>query len=253
MIKKTLLGITIPTETSTTILEQIKKYILLHEDFIHIVSINPENIILAQSDKEFKRIIETAQIKINDGVGVVLAARILGVPIGDRLTGVDLMGRLIQLAGTMRLTVLLVGGRGDLALRLSKCYQEQFPEAKFYGTEGFKNIEKPSKSEEKEILSIVRSCKPNFIFAAFGSPWQELWLARHSNEFKGIICMGVGQGFDVAAGVVQRAPIWVQNIGFEWLYRLFTQPWRWKRQLRLIEFMWLVIKTRYRIFSTASP
>ncbi len=244
-MKNSILGITIEKQSKSDILEQIKKYISTGKEFCHIVSLNPENIVVTQDDKVFKKVIQTARIKIIDGIGIVLAARILSVPIGDRLTGVDLMGRLMELVGNMRLTVLLVGGRGDLALKLAKCYQKQFPEAKFVGLEGFKNIKKPSEKEERRILSIVRSVKPNLIFAAFGSPEQELWLARHKRQFKGIVCMGVGQGFDVAAGIVNRAPTLVQKIGFEWLYRLFAQPWRWRRQLRLIQFMWLVMKQKF--------
>lgn len=246
MIKKTLLGITIPTETSTIILEQIKKYISTHSQFCHIVSLNPENIIISQTSIEFKKTIETAQIHIIDGIGVVLAARILGIHIGERFTGVDLMQELIVLAQKSRLTVLLIGGGPNLALSLSKCYQRNYPEAKFFGIKGFKNIYRQTKNEEDKILSIVRSAKPNLIFAAFGSPEQELWLVRHKRQFKGIVCMGVGQGFDVAGGLVNRAPTWIQKIGLEWLYRLLTQPWRWRRQLRLIQFMWLILQEKLR-------
>ncbi|MDO8609633.1 MAG: WecB/TagA/CpsF family glycosyltransferase [bacterium] len=185
--------------------------------------------------------VRTAQICILDGVGIVLAARYHNIPLGERITGVDLMSDLITQAGNMRLRVLLIGGRPNLALSLSKCYQDKYSEAKFFGTMGFKDIQHPTKTEEAEILAIVRRNKPHMILAAFGSPWQELWLARHSKEFKGIVCMGVGQGFDVAGGLVKRAPVLIQNIGLEWLYRLIAQPWRWRRQLRLFKFMWLII------------
>lgn len=242
---KKLLGISISNHSNNNILEQIEKYLSSHTQFCHVVSLNPENMVIAQKSHVFKKIIEAAQIKIIDGVGVVLAARMLNIPIEEKLTGVDLMDNLIVLAKKSRLTVLFVGGRPNLALRLAQCYQDQFPEATFVGTEGFKNIQKPTRKEELKILSIVRSIKPNLIFAAFGSPWQELWLARRKKEFKGIVCMGVGQGFDVASGMVKRAPAWVQKIGLEWVYRLITQPWRWRRQLRLIEFIWLVTKQKF--------
>lgn len=241
---KKLLGIEVKNQSKNEVLEKIKKYIDLHNQFCHIVSLNPENIVVVQKNNIFKKVIETAQIQLIDGVGIVLAAQILNIPIGMRLTGIDLMKELLELAEKGRLTVLLIGGRPNLALQLADCYKTQFPEANFFGIEGFKNIQKPTKKEENKILSIVRSSKPNLIFAAFGSPAQELWLARCSNAFKGIVCMGVGQGFDVAAHLVNRAPILIQKIGFEWLYRLVTQPWRWRRQLRLIQFIWLVLKER---------
>jgi len=82
------------------------------------------------------------------------------------------------------------------------------------------------------------------IFVAFGSPAQELWLYKHRGKFKGIVCMGVGQGFDVLSGQVKRAPLLLRKIGLEWLYRLITQPWRWRRQLRLVKFLWLVFKEK---------
>ena len=239
-----ILGITVNNESKIDILEQIIKYISQPIGFYPIVSLNPENLVIAQENKEFEKVIKTAQIKIIDGIGIVLAARILGVHIRERITGVDLMEKLSELAGRIRLRVLLIGGGPNLALRLTACYQKKYPKAKFLGTIGFSDIKNPTEIEERQVFDIVRRYKPHIIFAAFGSPEQELWLFRHSKELRGIICMGVGQGFDVIGGIVKRAPVWLQNIGLEWLYRLLTQPWRWKRQLRLIKFIWLIMKQR---------
>lgn len=243
MSKIKLLGFNLNLQSKSEVLEQIIKYIKIGQDFVHIVSLNPENLVIASENKTFKHVIETAQITIPDGIGVVLAARLQGVYIRDRVTGVDLMESMLELAGNMRLRVVLIGGRPNLALRVAQCQQEKYPEAKFFATMGFSDIKNPTKIEEEQVLGIVRKHKPHMIFAAFGSPEQELWLARHSKEFKGIVCMGVGQGFDVIGGIVKRAPQWIQNIGLEWLYRLLTQPWRWRRQLRLIKFVWLVATT----------
>ena len=245
-MQNSILGVRIKDDSKKVILEQIIKYIHQPSGFFHIVSLNPESLVIVQEDKEFKKVIETAQIKIIDGVGIVLAARILGIHIGERVTGVELMEGLMKLAEKMRLRVLFVGGRPNLALRCAQCQQEKYPEAEFFGTIGFSDIKNPTKKEEEDILTIVRHHKPHLIFAAFGSPWQELWLARHSKEFNGIIGMGVGQGLDIIAGIAKRAPIWVQNIGLEWLYRLFTQPWRWRRQVKLVKFIYEVIKERLR-------
>ena len=232
-----ILGVSIKNQTESQVLEQIIKYIQKPKEFIHVVSLNPENLVIASKDSKFKKVIETAQITIPDGIGVVLAARVKGLVLHGRVTGIDLFKNLLDLAGNMRLRVLLIGGRPDLALRCSQCYQKKFPEATFLGTIGFRDIKNPTTSEEDKIFDIVRHHKPHLIFVAFGSPYQELWLARHSKELKGIVCMGVGQGFDVIGGIVKRAPQWMQNIGLEWLYRLLTQPWRWRRQLGLIEFI----------------
>lgn len=238
-----ILGITIPRETKSSILEKILKYIGHPSGFFHIVSLNPENLVIAFENEEFKKIVNTAQIKIIDGVGIVIAGKILSVETGERVAGVALMEKLIKVA-EKRLRVLLIGGKANLALRLAACYQEKFPEAKFFGTIGIKNIRNPQKTEEAEIFSIVDRFKPHLVFVAFGSPDQELWLARHKDKFKGIVCMGVGQGFDVHGGIVKRAPVWIQKIGLEWFFRLINQPWRWRRQIKLIKFLWLVLKQK---------
>ena len=111
MASNKILNITIPVDTKVNILEKIKKNILKQGRFFHIVSLNPENLVLTHENPRFKKIVETAQIKLVDGVGIVLAARWLGVPIGERMTGVDLMEELIIMANKLRFRVLLIGAR----------------------------------------------------------------------------------------------------------------------------------------------
>lgn len=153
--KITLLGINFENNSKQIILEKIKKYLYSSMLFCHIVSLNPENIVISQQNPEFKKVIETAQIIIMDGVGVVVAGQILGIAL-ERVTGVSLMEDLIKLADKRRLRVLLIGGQANLALKLSDCYQRLYPEAKFMGIEGFTDIKNPKKYEEQNILSIDR-------------------------------------------------------------------------------------------------
>lgn len=208
------------------------------------MSLNPEIIVLSQENEEFRKVLNEASVTIIDGIGIVLAAKILGVPVGTRLTGTDCMQTLLGVSSKMRLRSLFIGGRENLAVSLSRCYSQKYPEASFRGIEGIKNIKKPEVYEEDAIFSIVADYKPHIIFVSFGSPYQELWLSKHQKKLEGIICMGVGGAFDFEAKTVQRAPQWVQKIGTEWLFRLFVQPWRWRRQLRLLKFLFLVIKER---------
>jgi N-acetylglucosaminyldiphosphoundecaprenol N-acetyl-beta-D-mannosaminyltransferase len=240
----TILGITVISESKSSILEKIIKYINQPVGFFHIVSLNPENLVVAQENKLFKRIIETAKIKIVDGIGVVLAGRLLSVKVGERLTGVDLVEELIKTASVRRLRVLMIGGKGNLALWLAKCYKEQFPEAEFFGLQGIESIKNPKKEEETKIFSIVTDYRPHLIFVAFGSPDQELWIERHKKGFTGCVVMGVGGSLDYLSKNIKRAPVFLQKIGLEWLYRLINQPWRWRRQIRLARFLFLVIKER---------
>jgi len=243
-MKSTILGISIFPYTKETILEKIIKYIESSTDSCHIVSLNPENLVESQKNHLFKKALQAAQIKIVDGVGVVLAGRILNVEVGERQTGVDLMKRLIVEANKRRLRVLLIGGKPGLALKLSQCYQKEFHEARFFGTTGIKDIKKIQRSEEDEVFSIVADFKPRLVFVAFGSPAQEIWIEKNKAKFKDCVCMGVGGAFDYLGGNIERAPVFIQKIGLEWLFRLIIQPWRIKRQLKLIVFLGLVLKER---------
>ncbi|MCL4364620.1 WecB/TagA/CpsF family glycosyltransferase [Patescibacteria group bacterium] len=246
MNKNKILGVTIATQSKSDTLEKIIKYISQPKGFYHVVSLNPEILVIAQKNKEFKNVVETAQIKIVDGMGIVLAGRFLNTDVGERLTGVDLMAKLIEQAGKLRLRVLLIGGEPNLANELVECYKSKYPEASFIGLMGIKNIKTPQKSEEKTIFDIVRSHKPHMIFVSFGSPDQELWTERHKKEFSNSLVMGVGGAFDFLSGKTSRAPEFVRKIGMEWFYRLVNQPWRWRRQLRLLEFTYLVIREKWK-------
>lgn len=244
MNKNKILGITISSKTKFTVLEKILLYIEKPTGFLHIVSLNPENMVVATEDDLFKRVIETAQMKIVDGIGVVLAGRWLGVEVGERVTGVGLMEDLLKIASDRRLRVLMIGGKENLALQLAQCYNDQFPKAKFKGLQGMENIQNPGIDEEDKIFSIVADYKPHLVFVAFGSPYQELWIDCHKKEFNKCVVMGVGGAFDYLSGNIARSPVFIQKIGLEWLYRLISQPWRWRRQMRLIKFIWLIIKQK---------
>lgn len=244
-MRNTILGVHVEKQSKSNILEKIKKYIDNPGGFFHIVSINPENLVVAQKDELFKRILTKAQIQLIDGVGVVVAGWALGIDIGERITGVDLMEELIRLAAISRLRVLLIGGKPNLSLELAECYSTSYPEAKFIGLEGIKNIKNPEVSEEKAIFSIVSVTRPHIIFVSFGSPDQELWIDRHSNKFKNSIVMGVGGAFDFLGKKVRRAPKIVRYFGLEWLFRLILQPWRIGRQLRLLTFLRLVLRQKF--------
>lgn len=249
MKQNQILGITITPQSKSIILEKILLYIDKPTGYFHIVSLNPENIVVASENELFKKVLETAQIKIVDGIGVVMAARWLGVEVGERVTGVDLMEELIGRASDRRLRVLMIGGKENLAEELSKCYTLKYPEAKFFGLNGIIDIENPKIAEEDKIFSIVTDYKPHIVFVAFGSPMQELWIERHKNKFINCVVMGVGGAFDYLSGKVIRPATFIQKLGLEWLFRLITQPWRWRRQLRLIKFVWLIISEKLRIKS----
>lgn len=241
-MSKTLLGIEIPNATKRKTLETLEDRLVKHNQFTHVVSINPENMVVAQDKPRFKEVLNQAQIKLIDGVGVSMAARAVGMQAGERLSGVDLMSDLIDRADSLRLRVALIGGYGDLAEKIAGRYQQAHPEAKFIGLQGLKNIKKPEETEENRIKSVVADLRPHLVFVSFGSPAQELWIESQREIFKNSVCVGVGGAFDFLSGQVPRAPRVLRTLGLEWLYRLWVEPWRWRRQLRLVRFAGLVAR-----------
>ncbi|NTU46085.1 WecB/TagA/CpsF family glycosyltransferase [Candidatus Roizmanbacteria bacterium] len=243
--QKKLLGITLPHESKNSILEYIKKNIGTTQGFFHIVSLNPEIMVLADHYPEYKQVVETGQVKIVDGVGVVLAAQLFYHTSLMRIQGSDLFVELLGLAKKRSLRVLFIGGKPGLAEEISKCYSTKFPDSEFIGLEGIADMQNIKREEEDAIFSIVRTRRPHFVFAAFGSPNQEMWFWTNRKSLEGCICMGVGGGFDFLSGRVRRAPVIMRRLGLEWLFRLIREPWRWRRQLRLFVFLWLVVKERF--------
>ncbi|MGB4965730.1 MAG: WecB/TagA/CpsF family glycosyltransferase [Microgenomates group bacterium] len=242
-----LLGIPIPTESKSAIREKIIKNIFETKRFFHVVSLNPEIFVLTTTNGEFKKVVTEAQMRILDGVGVIVAAKLCSIPVGDRYSGVDLMSDLLKEAHNRRLRVLLIGGGDKVADKVIECQKEAFSGIEFTGTTGIANIARPTDVEEAEITSIVAATKPHMVFVAYGSPAQELWIDRHSKLFAGMVVMGVGGAFDFLSGNIARAPKWIQKAGFEWLFRLVRQPRRIWRQLRLVKFMWLVGKEKFQL------
>ncbi|MDA1316583.1 MAG: WecB/TagA/CpsF family glycosyltransferase [bacterium] len=231
------------------ILEKILMYMSSKYTFVHIVSLNPENMVMAQTDIEYRNMLSQSDIQIIDGIGTAVGAAILGFPSTDRLAGVDLMDLVIHLAAEKGFRILLLGGKPNLAESLADCYKKKLPNLSVKGEMGYVDILASKSEEDDRVFSIVADYKPQIIFAAFGSPAQEKWFYAHKHELNGSVCIGVGGGFDFLSGEVSRAPQLIRSFGFEWLYRLITQPWRIKRQLRLIEFIRLVLLQKFGIVS----
>lgn len=187
-----------------------------------IVTPNPEFLVIAQKDKDFKDILNNADLAIPDGVGLKFSG------IKNTVPGTDLMGKLIELAAEKGFTVGLLGGRSGvadiLAKRLKKIYQNI--SVAFAG----------SNDNQSKIPPV------DLLFVAFGAPKQEKWIADNLEKVPAKVMMGVGGAFDYLTGKVPRAPKWVRDLGFEWLFRLIVQPWRIRRQLSLLKYLILLMR-----------
>jgi len=190
---------------------------------VTVVSLNGALLMRALRDPPVREAVAGAGLVIPDGIGVLLAARILGAPVQNRLAGVDLAEALCAAAAGVGGTVFLLGAAPGVAEAAGARLQERFPGLVVAGTaHGFFTPE-----EEPALLERIRGAAPEIVLVALGAPRQELWLHTHRNRLGAAVLMGVGGTLDVLAGRARRAPRWVQTAGLEWLYRAVRQPWRW--------------------------
>lgn len=210
----------------------------------HVVTVNPEFAIAARHDPAFRDALWQSALATADGVGIVLAGRILGVATGPRVTGNDLVEGLAGLAHPAPRLFLLGSGPG-VAAEAAQRLHERFPGVVVTGT----FAGSPDAGGWPEIAALLEASRPDTLLVAFGHPRQDLWIAAHRAELAAlgvVVAIGVGGVFDYLAGRVPRAPALLRRAGLEWLYRLVRQPWRWKRQLALPWFVALVVWARVR-------
>lgn len=243
-----LLGVTITNESEDKILEHVLKLVKIGKKFT-IVTPNPEILVYADKHEKYKNILNNAQIALPDGVGVVLAGKLVGKPFKSRVTGVDFIQNLCKITGENPISMGFLGGRGKVAERAVECLRKKYPWIKvaFVGQEWSEaGFDLPSTISAHPRPSRSSHSFPtiDILFVAYGFPKQEEWIAEHLENLPVTAAMGVGGSFDYLSGEVVRAPGFVRAWGFEWLFRLIRQPWRLKRQLALLEFIWLVIKER---------
>jgi len=203
-----------------------------------VVTVNPEFVMTAQRLPAFREVLNRADLALPDGVGLLWAARRLGTPLHERVAGSDMIPLLAQQAARNGHRLFLLGAAPGVAERAAQRLQETAPGLQIVGT----YAGSPAAEEEEEIVNRVRAARPHILLVAYGAPQQDLWIARNLERLEVPVAMGVGGAFDFLAGVVPRAPHWVRERGFEWLYRLVRQPWRWRRQLAIPHFMWCVVR-----------
>lgn len=235
---------------------------------------NPEQIVQAEAEPSFKKILAQGDILLPDGIGLVLANRFwrlqaqwqkifspqlsvqLPEKITQRIAGVDVVDQLLIEAAKYNYRTLIIGGRnysefwgksgGEYRGELSESEASLIELKKnLYWTEAYQDKEEILPSEDAAIEKILQKIKPQLVFVALGAPDQEEWLLtwRARLERAGVrVAMAVGGSFDFLFQRVARAPKILRSLGLEWLWRLLQQPWRFKRQLRLIKFMALTAR-----------
>lgn len=200
-----------------------------------IVTPNPEIIVACQEDKELKEIINSASLRIPDGVSMVVVSRILKTPLKERVSGIDLMLNIVEDCSKSGKKIFLLGSAPGVAEEASANLVRMFPGVNIVGTHsGYFD-------DDKIALEAIKNCKPDILFVGLGAGRQEKWIKKHLNDLNVPVSMVIGGSLDVISGRKKRAPKWIQALYIEWLYRLLTEPERWKRQLALPKFLYLTL------------
>lgn len=191
---------------------------------IHIVTLNAEMVVQAQENQELDRIIRHAHLIIPDGAGVVWALKLQGQQ-AERLAGIDLAGRVLSRAASQGRKVALLGGKAPVLDKCLSLLPKLHPGLNIVAShDGYFTID-----EEEEVIDQIAESDPELILFALGVPKQEFIIDKWQHAFPRAVLIGVGGSFDVWAGTVKRAPVAFQRMHLEWLHRLISEPWRFKR------------------------
>lgn len=177
------------------------------------------------ADRHLHRIIAGCSLVLPDGMPLVWASKLLGCPLAERVTGVDLVPRLAELSARKGYGIFLLGGKGDVAERAKKHLEGRFPGVRIVGTLA-PTEEEMARLDHSEILDRIHLAKPDILLVALGNPKQEKWIWMHRKRLGVPVAMGVGGSFEIMVGDVYRAPRWVQKCGLEWAARMVQEPAR---------------------------
>lgn len=236
------------------LLNELSRRIREKKRNIWITTVNPEFIMAMRKDEEFADIISESDIKVIDGIGLIWAYNVLKYQKGlgrwwqalrlggeilrgkrrqEVISGSDLMAEMCK--ENIKTKVYFLGGWMDRAKRTADYFKSRNGKLETRFSRG-----QPEVDNEK-VVKDINIFKPDYLFVAYGMKRQEEWIRVNLDRLKVGVAMGVGRSFDYYSGELKRAPIWMRKMGLEWLFSLFKEPKRWKRQLVLPKFIWMVL------------
>ncbi len=197
-----------------------------------IATANAEMVMLAGEDPQLAAILAAADLVVPDGAGVVWAARRTGQSVPERVAGFDLAQQLLAASAKKGYRVYFLGGSPGIAAKAQAAAKAKYGSINFVGVhDGFFQLE-----ETPALIDSINAARADLLFVALGVPKQEKWLDQFKDQLTAKAAIGVGGTFDVMAGVMKRAPLWMQRTNLEWLFRLILQPQRAIRMLALPRF-----------------
>lgn len=235
------LGCPLDALTAEETLLEVERQIASGRPHQHVV-INAAKVVSMARDPELFEIVSQCPLVNADGQSVVWAARILGLPVPERVAGIDLMQAVVERAAHRGWRIFFLGAEEPVVRRVVETYQQRYPALQVAGwRDGYFR-----EDDEADVVAQVRESRADVLFVAISSPRKERFIHRWLDEMGVPFCMGVGGSFDVVAGKASRAPLWMQRAGLEWAHRLAQEPRRLGR--RYLEtntrFMWMVARAR---------
>ncbi|MCK8828120.1 WecB/TagA/CpsF family glycosyltransferase [Natroniella acetigena] len=236
--KVEILGVEIDNLTIQEALGQIESFLNSGQANL-IVTPNPEMIIKANYDQQLKKILNSAELALADGVGLLLAAKMLGTELKERITGVELVHRLLKLGNQTGLRFYFLGSEPGVAAQAKENLQAQYPKLMIKTHHGYLD-----RRLEEQVIAEIKANQIDVLLVGMGVPLQEKWLNKYLTSLQVPVGIGVGGVFDVLAGNKRRAPVVMQKFGLEWFFRLLQEPSRAGRMVAIPEFVLKVLRQR---------
>jgi N-acetylglucosaminyldiphosphoundecaprenol N-acetyl-beta-D-mannosaminyltransferase len=209
--------------------------------------VNPHSVMVSLNDPDMAKALRQSSIILSDGIGIVLASRILGCSLIHRVTGPACMLKLCEWSQYYGYSHFFYGGAEGVVEKLAENLKEKYPRLKIAGTHcpPFRDL---TPEEEQDVIRKINSCKPDIVWVGLGAPKQEIWINRHLDKIKTTAMIGVGAAFDFHSGKKKWAPKWIRDLGIEWLYRFLQEPRRmWRRTLNNGIFMFYIYGQKLRL------
>jgi N-acetylglucosaminyldiphosphoundecaprenol N-acetyl-beta-D-mannosaminyltransferase len=207
-------------ETVALIEEQIRE-----GGFHQVATANVDFLKNAIQDRTLREILCSCEMIVPDGMPVVWMSRLIGTPLKERVSGIDLVERLADVSARRGYGIFLLGASEASSQRAAKSLKLRFPELRIVGR--YSPVPQPlDKMDHEDILRRIEEARPDILLVAFGNPKQEQWIAMHRDRLKVPVCIGIGGTLDSLAGTIPRAPRWMQRGGLEWLHRTLQEPQR---------------------------
>lgn len=191
------------------------------------VCVTPVNCVLwARENETLRTLYNTSDLNLADGVPLIWASKFLRNKIRGRVTGLDLLPQFTEIAAKKNYSFFFLGAKDGVAEALAKKLKHDHPNLNVVGYYSPPFAERFSDEENKKMIDMINSVKPNVLWVSLTAPKQDYWIHEHLNELNVNIAIGVGGAFEVTAGLIKRAPAWMQKNGLEWLFRFLQEPKR---------------------------